>query len=101
MGVRKKSRTETPADKRINVCPSSEALFAANVTLSTANVSPTSENVNTARSNGVSLATPAKPPVKVGSGVPVKEMLPTGVEAAKSSIVVVAGIETSALRAYP
>src|SRR5213082_2580104 len=38
--------------------------------------------------------------IGIGSGIPVKEMLPTGAEPAKSSMVVATGIETAALRAY-
>src|SRR5438094_738845 len=100
MGTQKKQNRNASRQENQRLS-SSEALFAAKVTLSTANASATSENVKTARSNAVSLVTPAKPPVKVGSGIPVKEMLPTGVDPAKSSIVVAAGTEISARRAYP
>src|SRR5205807_7717218 len=43
---------------------------------------------------------PATPPVKIGSGIPVKEMLPTGVDPAKSSIVVAAGTEMSIIQTF-
>jgi hypothetical protein len=79
-----------PVEKRISVASCSETLLAK-VTLSTAKASPISEKVRTARSKGVSLATPAKPPVKNGSGVPVNVILPIGVIPAKRLMVVTAG----------
>ena len=70
--ARQKSRTKMPTNKRISVRPSSETVETVftKVTLSTANAILTSENVRTARSNGVSLATPANPPGKGRIGNP-------------------------------